>query len=183
MNNSSLKTRKLIKDTFIVMLSEKKEIAKITVSGLVQRAGLSRATFYSHFDDIYGVIEDFEEELIDNFFTNARLLATDDCEKFFDEMFSFMEQNGDNYKMMCKSDEFLFSAKRLILIANNKLLELVNNDPKIKRRDFVELDVSVFLEGVVCEYIKYCRGLTKVTPELLKSYSVNWYRKFLKDRC
>ncbi len=76
LNNSSVKTKRLIKNTFIQMLSEKKEIGKISVSELVERAEISRATFYAHFDDIYSVVEEFEREIIDEFFTNAKLLAT-----------------------------------------------------------------------------------------------------------
>ena len=83
LNNSSVKTKRLIKNTFIQMLSEKKEVGKISVSELVERAEISRATFYAHFDDIYSVVEEFEREIIDEFFTNAKLLATDDYEKFF----------------------------------------------------------------------------------------------------
>lgn len=183
LNNSSVKTRRLIKNTFIEMLSEKREISKISVSELVERAEISRATFYAHFDDIYGVVEEFEREIIDEFFTNARLLATDDYAKFFEELFSFMKQNNDNYKMMCKSDDVLFSAKKLTELAVNKLMELIDNDPHIKNRDFIELDISIFLEGLFCEYIKYCRGLTAIDPNELYVYAKSWYEKFMAARC
>lgn len=183
LNNSSVKTRRLIKNTFIKLLSEKKEISKITVSELVQRAEISRATFYAHFDDIYGVVEEFEREIIDEFFTNAKLLATDDYEKFFDALFSFMKLNNDNYKMMCKSDDVLFSAKRFTTLTVNKLMELINNDPHIKNRDYIELEISVFLEGLLCEYIKYCRGLSPIDLNELYAYAKSWYQKFMKARC
>lgn len=183
LNNSSVKTRKLIKNTFIQMLSEKREISKISVSELVERAEISRATFYAHFDDIYGVVEEFEREIIDKFFTNAKLLATDDYEKFFEELFAFMKQNNDNYKMMCKSDDVLFSAKKLASLAVNKLMELIDNDPHIKNREFIELDISIFLEGLLFEYVKYCRGLTDVTPNELYVYAKSWYKKFMSSRC
>lgn len=182
-NNSSVKTRRLIKNTFIKMLSEKREISKISVSELVARAEISRATFYAHFDDIYSVAEEFETELIDEFFTNAKLLATDNYEKFFESLFAFLKKNDENYKMMCKTNDVLFSAKRLTTLGINKLLELIDNDPNIKNREFIRLDISVFLEGLMCEYIKYCRNLSPVTPNDLYSYSKEWYKKFMKDRC
>lgn len=165
------------------MLSEKKEIGKVSVSDLVERADISRATFYAHFDDIYGVVEEFETELIDKFFTNAKLLATDDYDKFFGTLFSFLKENDENYRMMCKTDDFLFSAKRLTTLGINKLTELINSDANIKKRDFIELEISVFLEGLICEYVKYCRNLTSVTPDDLYAYSKEWYKKFMKDRC
>lgn len=183
LNRSSIKTRKLIKNTFFRMLAEKKEINKISVSELVKRADISRATFYAHFDDIYGVVEEFETELIDKFFTNAKLLATNDYDKFFDALFAFMKENDENYKMMCKSNDFLFSAKRLTALCVNKLLELINNDPNIKNREYIEIEISVFLEGLLCEYVKYCRGMTSIQPNDLYGYVKVWYKKFMKSRC
>ena len=73
LNKSSQKTRKLIKTVFAEMLSEKHELGKITVSELVKRADINRGTFYSHYDDIYAVAEDYENELVENFFSNAEL--------------------------------------------------------------------------------------------------------------
>lgn len=183
LNNSSVKTRKLIKNTFFKMLSEKKEISKITVSELVSRAELSRATFYAHFDDIYSVVEEFENELIDKFFTNAKLLVTDDYEKFFVAFFEFIKENDENYKMMCVSNDLLFSAKRLTTLGINKFMELINNDMNIKNRDFIELEVSIFVEGLLCEYIKHCRGLNSLTLDDLYTFTLRWYEKFMKERC
>ncbi len=183
LNNSSVKTKRLIKNTFIQMLSEKKEVGKISVSDLVQRAEISRATFYAHFDDIYAVVEEFEREIIDEFFTNAKLLATDDYEKFFEAFFAFMKQNNDNYKMMCKSDEVLFSAKKLATLGINKFMELINSDPHIKNREFIELEISIFIEGLLSEYVKYCRGLSSIDPNELSAYAKVWYEKFMKEHC
>ena len=75
LNNSSFKTRKLIRKTFAEMLSEKKEMSKISVSELAKRADINRGTFYSHYDDIYAVAEDYENELLAKFFDNATLLS------------------------------------------------------------------------------------------------------------
>ena len=52
LNNSSKKTRNLIKNTFAEMLSEKKEINKISVTELVKRADINRGTFYTHYNDM-----------------------------------------------------------------------------------------------------------------------------------
>lgn len=182
LNRSSQKTRKLICETFMKMLAVKREIGKISVSELVERADISRATFYSHFDDIYGVAEEFENELIDKFFTNAKLLATDNYERFFIELFGFVKENNENYKMLCRANDFLFTAKRLSTLAINKFLELCNNDPNIKDRRFIETEINIFVQGLLCEYIKYCRNISSVSVEELYEYSVVWYKKFVASR-
>ncbi|MCM1368511.1 MAG: TetR/AcrR family transcriptional regulator [Roseburia sp.] len=181
LNNSSVKTRKLIKNTFIKMLAEKKEIGKITVSELTARAEISRATFYAHFDDIYGVVEAFENELIDKFFTHTKLLASNDYEKFFDIVFEYIRENDENYKMICASDDFLFSANRLMTLCINKLTELINADPNIKNREFIEIETRVFTEGLMCEFIRHCRGLNSLTLQDLRAYMTYWYKKFMKE--
>lgn len=183
LNNSSVKTRKLIKDTFIKLLSEKREIKKITVCELVERAEISRATFYAHFDDIYGVASEFEKEIIDKFFTNAKLLASDDCDKFFDELFVFLKENDENYKMMFRSNDFLFSAQKLSSLVINKFMELCKDDPAIRDREFIETEISIFVEGLLSEYIKYCHGISASTPQQLYDYTRSWYKKFRKQRC
>ena len=73
-NRSSEKTRSVIKKVFAEMLAEKKSLDKITVSELTERADISRGAFYFHYDDIYSVAEDYENEFMNHFFDNARLL-------------------------------------------------------------------------------------------------------------
>ena len=182
LNNSSIKTRKLIRATFAEMLSEKREISKISVTELTRRADINRGTFYSHYDDIYSVAEDYENDLIEKFFDNSRLLASSDFEKFINSFFSYIKENDENYKMLCRSDEMLFAVKRLALLSSNKCLELCLNDRRLKNRDFLELDITIFIEGLLMEYVKYCRGQSAVTPDQLKEYTLSWFEKFSEYR-
>lgn len=182
LNNSSVKTRKLIRATFAEMLSEKREISKISVTELTRRADINRGTFYSHYDDIYSVAEDYENDLIEKFFDNSRLLASSDFEKFINSFFSYIKENDENYKMLCRSDEMLFAVKRLALLSSNKCLELCLNDRRLKNRDFLELDITIFIEGLLMEYVKYCRGQSAVTPDQLKEYTLSWFEKFSEYR-
>lgn len=182
LNRSSRKTRLLIKKIFAEMLSEKQELGKISVSELCQRADISRGTFYVHFDDIYGVAEEYENELIDAFFDNARLIETRDIMQFVDAFFEFIRRNHENYRLLCRSNDFLFAAKKLTAIASGKLLELCHQDPRIVNRTFMELDIQIFLEGMTCEYVKYCRDYSDETLEDLYAYTKFWAQEFLARR-
>ena len=57
------RTRKCIKDAFIE-LRKTKPIEKITVKELAALASINKATFYSHYNDIYDLSEQMEEETI-----------------------------------------------------------------------------------------------------------------------
>ena len=182
LNNSSKKTRKIIKRIFAEMLSEKKELGKVSVSELCARAEISRGTFYAHYDDIYGVAEDYENELIENFFDNARILQPTNMEEFIDLFFEYMKQNHDSYKMLCRSNDFIFTAKKLTTIACNKFYELCLADKRIADRNLLLLDIGIFVDGITCEYVKMCRNYTSVTLEELYEFTKIWFRSFVARR-
>lgn len=182
MNNSSKKTKRLIKKVFAEMLSEKKNLADISVSELCNRAELSRGTFYSHYDDIYGVAEEYENELIDAFFDKARLLASQDIMQFIDSIFEYIRQNDENYRLLCRSNDIIFAAKKLTAIASKKILELCRDSDDIKNTEFIEVEIQLFLEGLFCEYMKYCRAYSDVTLDDLYEYTKYWVSNFVKRR-
>ena len=49
---NSLKNKKAIQKAFADLLLEKNDINKITVKEIVERADISKSTFYAHYQDI-----------------------------------------------------------------------------------------------------------------------------------
>lgn len=182
LNNSSKKTRRLIKKTFAEMLSEKKTLSSISVSELCSRSELSRGTFYSHYDDIYGVAEEYENELIDAFFDKARMVNSHNIMQFVDSIIEYVRQNDENYRLLCKSNEFIFAAKKLTSVVSTKLIELCMEDDNIKKREYPETDIIVFIEGLFCEYTRLCRGYSKKTLDDLCEYTKFWVKNFISTR-
>lgn len=182
LNNSSRKTKKLIKKVFAEMLSEKRELGKIAVRELCQRADISRGTFYSHYDDIYSVAEDYENEMIETFFDTAKLYESQNIMDFIDSIFEFIRQNNENYRLLCRSNDILFAAKKLTPLATEKLIELCHADPRIHDKRFLALSLQVFLEGILCEYVKSCRGYSDVTLDDLYAYTKYWVKNFIVTR-
>lgn len=59
------KTKKLLKKT-LTTLMEEKELRKITVKEITERANINRGTFYLHYQDIYDMVEKLGDEIISN---------------------------------------------------------------------------------------------------------------------
>lgn len=182
LNNSSKKTRRAIKKTFAEMLAEKREISKISVSELCKKAEISRGTFYAHYDDIYGVVEDYEAELVELFFSNERLLSVSTAEQFIETVFEYVRQNDENYKRICLSDDFLFTARRLTTMACNRFLQICYDSPYLKDRELLETEINVFIEGLVFEYMRYCRDSDDVKLDTLYKYTKAWASWFTARR-
>ena len=56
-------TKKVIKESFFQLLEEK-DITKVTVSELCEKADINRATFYRYYIDIFDLLEKIKEEFV-----------------------------------------------------------------------------------------------------------------------
>lgn len=56
-----IKTQKAIKEAFMLLTMDK-EIEKITVSDIAEKAFINRSTFYLHYNDARDVMQDIERE-------------------------------------------------------------------------------------------------------------------------
>lgn len=181
-NSASRKTRSTIKRVFAEMISEKKELNKITVSELCRRADISRGAFYTHYDDIYGVAQEYENEWISAFSESTRLASAENPEQFVDAFFEYIQQNAENYRLLCRSNDFLLSVKKMATIATGKFLELCYASHRLQDKQYIELEIRIFVEGLLCEYVRYCRGAVTPDPEELYAYTREWVRHFAERR-
>lgn len=53
------------------------------------------------------------------------------------------------------------------------------DDSRMKDLTYVELELQIFLEGLLCEYVKNCRGYSERTLEDLYSYTRYWVGGFI----
>lgn len=61
---SAVRSRRQIRQAFLQLLQEK-ELSRVTVTDIVKRADVSRSTFYAHYPDVWGVVEEYQNELIE----------------------------------------------------------------------------------------------------------------------
>ena len=60
----SLKTRKAIKNALMKLMCER-EVTKITIKDIAAEADINRKTFYTHYTDIFSVLKDIEDDLME----------------------------------------------------------------------------------------------------------------------
>lgn len=155
-NVSSKKTKQLIKDSFLDLLYEKKDIKKVKVTELVKRANIDRTTFYSHYDNIYSLAQEFEDEFIDLIDSEIEKIHDyDELFSFFDRLKNIIKENEDRYRMVGVSDFYFHFYNN----ANYKLKELVfkvvSNQNPIINKDELQFRVDMFIDGVFVQIIKF----------------------------
>ncbi|MGN1021412.1 MAG: TetR/AcrR family transcriptional regulator [Aristaeellaceae bacterium] len=158
---SSIRSRRLIRESMISLLKEK-ELSKITVKDIVDRADLNRATFYVHYPDVRGVMEEFENETIAHL---KEVLTGVQFEKVFQNPTPFLlkinrylEEDLDFYRTLILSggsDQFLEKMK-------NICIKYMYSDTDIPAhiQDSVALQMHIcfFADGIIGIYRRWFKG-------------------------
>lgn len=116
MDLRTIRTKQMIKDAF-VKLRKKKEIEKITIKEIADMAMINKSTFYNHFEDIYHLSNEIENEVIDKCLENAEGSIVSDIDKnfmgnseIFNIVFSGSRKNDAINKLHEKYMEILLKA-------------------------------------------------------------------------
>ena len=64
-HKNAVRSRQMIKKAFAEILNEK-DISKITVTDIVEKAGISRGTFYAHYMDVYDLYNSIETNMMES---------------------------------------------------------------------------------------------------------------------
>ena len=158
---SAKRSRKMIREAFLALLKDKSE-RKITVTDIVNLADINRTTFYAHYPDVRGVVEEIENDVIDkmmsilkdfhyfSFFKNPAPILL--------QISRFLEMDIDLYRQLIRidsSDAFLDKLKKIFV-------EFMENDPDIpqyiREKCSFAIRVSYFTGGIVNAYKQWLMG-------------------------
>lgn len=174
LNNSSKKTKRLIKENFALLLKEKRELKNITVTELVKRADITRSTFYTHYDSIYDVARDFQNEALELLDIGTKKFQTlNDIDHYFDYTFNFLKENENIYAMILSSDEPLLFTDRLNRLMNKKLYDI------LKKYNIEDLKLSIpfFINGCIILVIKQFRKEIDISLDEVNEYCKKLFKK------
>ena len=158
---SAIRSRKMIRESFLELLKEK-DISKITVTDIVNKADLNRSTFYAHYMDVRAITEEMENEVIDKM---IEILKKFEFKNFFNnptplllEVSRFLESNQDTYKILLKVNEAETFLKKL----KNEFAKYMMSDTDIpeylKDSKMVNLRISYFAGGIINMYQDWFNG-------------------------
>ncbi len=127
-HKNAARSRHLIKTAFAELLNEK-DISKITVTDIVERANISRGTFYAHYLDVYDLYSAIQsniveaiDEMMDELGMENIILDPTQAISFG---ISFLEKNKNYYKLFLTSSHGEKLIKRVMSLAEDKFIHLI----------------------------------------------------------
>lgn len=157
-NDSSIKTKELIKKNFELLLNETKKFEKIKVTEICKRANINRSTFYLHYDSIYDVAEEYEGSLIGELGIDdvKEFQTINDIYLFLDKINICLKKNEHAYRVLLNSTYPKLFLKKVSKSFKNNAKSLVK---KLNNTKYDELQTSYFIsfytDGMVTQIINY----------------------------
>ena len=180
---SAIRSRKLIRQAFYELLKEK-SFEKITVTDIVKRADLNRSTFYAHYPDVMGVVEEIQEEIIE--YTQQFMKNVDfkdyyqNPKPYLQHIVKLVEENNELYRLLMTSAMATKQLDQLKYILIERTLETLEVPEVFKDKLEFEFSVRFFMGGVVDVYTQWLYGIIDCSLEELTDQVANMIQKSAK---
>ena len=158
---SAIRSRRLIRQAFLELLRQK-PYEKITVTDIVTAADINRSTFYAHYPDVRGLVEEIVGEAINHSTEladslNIREFLSDPM-PFLRELTSYGSDNKELYALLCRS-EF---AQRQMEQLKRTLIDSAMHSPafpeSVRSSPEFRIHISFFVGGVLSLYVMWLQG-------------------------
>lgn len=129
-----VKTKKSIKQALLELISEK-DVSDITISELVEKANVSRKTFYLHYKSITEILEEVEQDLIDLLAESVMKDKTVGFRvrliNFIKKITNLIQEDVYYYSLIARSSYSKNLFKNIDRIINNELLDALDNEAQL----------------------------------------------------
>lgn len=100
--NRKVKYTKMVIRESLFKLLKTKQLNQITVKELCRLADINRGTFYSHYTDLFDLVEKLEEELIRNMRALIKFenIGQENQLEMFVDIFSHIKNNAEDYQII-----------------------------------------------------------------------------------
>ena len=158
---SAIRSRRLIRQAFLELLREK-AIEKITVTDIVNRADINRSTFYAHYPDVMGLVEEMIEEAIQR---SVDMVADLDFRDIFEDPKPFLRglttlglENMELYKLTRQSDFSLRQMEKLKSVLLDRAIRSMNVPEFVRESLTFHIHMHFFIGGILNTYQQWMEG-------------------------
>ena len=164
------RTRARLRQSLIELLQEK-DIRKISVTELAERADVNRGTFYSHYQDLYDMVLQLQEELLQEFDGVLRAYPAQVLEAglypILRDVFGFIRRNAELCMIFLSRGEESRFLKRLKDMVYERVVREWGELYPFPTQALRSYVLSFFVGGAVGLIQKWAEGGWKETPEEL----------------
>lgn len=155
------KTNKAIKKALVKLMLEK-DITKITIKDIAEEADINRGTFYFHFYDVYSVLQEIEDDIIEKIYElihefDLRAL-TNSTYPFLSELSNFLDEDNEFNKLLIINDSSMTFLNKLKTLFKNKMIEDNSKYININNKELFSCSITFIASGTLDLYKEWLKG-------------------------
>lgn len=147
-DNRKRVTRRILKENLIVLLT-KEPIKDITVKELCYESKINRSTFYAHYQDIYSVLKEIEDEMYDELNKTITEYLFKNKETIYYAIFSFFAKHNLMCKILLSTNSGSDFIKRALDLGNKKFMLIYKNFNKNIDEHILNYFYSYVSNGII----------------------------------
>lgn len=162
------RSRMLIRDAFMALLQEK-PFEKITATDIINRADVNRSTFYAHYPDVRGLVEEILDEIVDS---STKLVKELNYQNLFQNPRPFVEKLvtvGEKYRglygLINQSNFVYQQTNRLKSAFIEKTLNAPEIPESLRQNKKFEIRTHFFIGGIFNTYQQWILGALECSGE------------------
>jgi len=181
---NAIRSRQMIREAFVELLREK-PFEKVTATDIINRSGLNRSTFYAHYPDVKGVLEEFAIEIVNLFW---HMLEEMDFSQFLDDpepnlkrVVAFLEENRELYRLMAQSDLSPIYVDQLKKVLIQQVLDTPNLPTQGLSQISIDIRIRMLMSGIIDTYQEWLTGEIGYTLEEMIAEVTSIIRSWAKN--
>jgi AcrR family transcriptional regulator len=171
-NRSARRSRRMIRQAFEELLQER-GFHKITITDIVARADLNRSTFYAHYPDIYGIVDEMQDEIIQRNMELFRQLQfrniLKDPKPYLDCIAATMEQNLELMRRLGLSENLHLKTEKFQELMEYDIVHNSDIPEPVRQSVLFNIRVHFFLGGILHVYQRWAEGKLDCTLDQVSS--------------
>lgn len=160
-NRSARRSRRMIRQAFQELLGER-EFSKITVTDIVERADLNRSTFYAHYPDIYGIVDEMQEEILGRNMELFRKIEfrniLKDPKPYLQCITATMEENMELIRRLGLTENIQRKTGKLQQLMEYDIMHHSDIPQEIRESALFAIRVHFFVGGIMNTYQRWAEG-------------------------
>lgn len=153
------KTKKALKIALAELLTQK-ELRKITVQELSDKADVHRATFYSHYHDVYALYSEYENEVLADLDKMTKNDPHHSYEKFYNDFIDYFLEHKSTVKMLFSdSDDNRNFMGKVAALLEEKYLSVWQYEDSIKKpTEQMKYLTTFIVNGTLAMISRWAKG-------------------------
>jgi AcrR family transcriptional regulator len=167
-----IKTRKAIKQAFIRLMAEK-DINKITIKEIADKANINRKTFYFHYEDVNGVLDDIENDVLEQL---CGIIENLDIQKaiydpypIFKELTNIINNDFNFYKYLLQSTSHSRLLEKIKRVLKKRIVEILGTE--ISNKEMLSYAIEFALSGILSVYQEWLNSARTYSLEEISAFA------------